>query len=525
MGFIACSKATIWTSLWLVLAAAYFGALLTQPPGIYDEGLIVSGAERILHGQLPYRDFNTGYPPAQFYTIAGVFSIFGATLLSERIWDTVWRLAIVGLAVVLARAITPQQRAHPLPLICVGLITGAVGCRLYPMISGMLPCLAAVWCAALYLNHRGVRWLFFSGIAGGVAVLYRHDLAACVCGAVTVASWYQAMAERGRRWLQLPVIFWAGVLLVVAGPVLYFWLSVPHSALVQSFIDFPRMNFAARYVPLPSAGSLLAWRVLYLPLAVIVAAAITLRQIAAAQRPTLVLLLMASVSTLALTRPILDTPHAYPAIIFSMLLLCPCIAAWQLEHRRLLPNLLLGGAVFCYALVPLFVWTWLMTGPREDVISGIAPMDVRRYSRNEPPNEILRAGSIRLAFDQRQAIVYIQRHLAPGRSLYVGAVSQGLAWFNDDLFYFLADRPQATRFDMFVPGITTSAAVQSEMLRDIRQKQTEYVVLFRTPPPHESNLYVSSVDRGVSILDDAIRQDYVEVAAFGHYTIRHRKSL
>jgi hypothetical protein len=523
MGLIARSKATIRTSLWSILAAAYFGALLTQPPGIYGEGLIVSGAERILHGQLPYRDFNTGYPPAEFYTVAGVFSVFGASLLAERVWDTVWRLAIGGLAVVLARAVTPQQRPHPLPLICVGLITGAVGYRLYPMISGVLPCLAAIWCAVLYLDQRGVRWLFFSGVAGGVAVLYRHDLAACVCGAVTVASCYQAIAERKRRWLQIPVILWAGVLLVVAGPVVYFWLSVRHDALVQSFIDFPRISFPGRHVPLPGPESILAWPVFYLPLAVIVAAAITLRQTAAAHRPAVVLLLTTNVSALALATQRLDTPHAYPAIIFSMLLLCPRIAAWRLEHRRLLPNLMLFGAIFCYGLVPLFVWTWLMTGPTEDVVSGIAPVDVRRYSRNEPPNEIQRAGPIRLAFDQRQAIVYIQRHLAPGRPLYVGAATQGLAWFNDDLFYFLADRPQATRFDMFVPGITTSAAVQSEILRDIRQKQTEYVVLFRTPPSPEPNL--SSVDSGVSILDDAIWQDYIQVAAFGRYTIRRRKTL
>jgi hypothetical protein len=105
----------------------------------------------------------------------------------------------------------------------------------------------------------------------------------------------------------------------------------------------------------------------------------------------------------------------------------------------------------------------------------------------------------------------------------VGATTQSLAWFNDDLFYFLADRPPATRFDMFVPGITTSATVQSEMLRDIRQKRTEYIVLFRTPPSHEPNL--SSVDSGVSILDDAIRQDYTQLTQFGRYTIWHRQIL
>ncbi len=361
---LVTSKATIRASFWSVLAVAYFGALLTQMPDVYDEGLIVSGAVRILHGQLPYRDFNTGYPPAQFYTIAGVFSVFGATLLAERVWDTVWRLAIIGLAIVLARAATPGRRVHPLLLICGGLVTGACGGRLYPMITGMLPCLAAVWCAVLYLNQRGVRWLFFSGMAAGAAVLYRHDLAACVCGAVTVASCYQAMAERNRRWLQSPAVFWAGVLLVVAVPSLYFWFSVPHDALVQSFIDFPRMNLLARRLPLPGPGSTLAWIDFYLPLAVIVAAAITLRRAAAAHRPTLVLLLMTSIFTPALATQRLDTLHAYPAIMFSIVLLCACVAAWQLENRRLLPLLLLSGALFCYGLVPLIGWITESEGGR-----------------------------------------------------------------------------------------------------------------------------------------------------------------
>ena len=54
------SKAAIQATLWLVLAATYFGAYLAQPPGVYDEGVIVCGAERVMRGQLPYRDFNTG---------------------------------------------------------------------------------------------------------------------------------------------------------------------------------------------------------------------------------------------------------------------------------------------------------------------------------------------------------------------------------------------------------------------------------------------------------------------------------
>jgi hypothetical protein len=259
-----------------------------------------------------------------------------------------------------------------------------------------------------------------------------------------------------------------------------------------------------------------------LPITIIVAATTTLRRADDTQRPVLVLLLLTSASMLILATQRLDAGHVYPAVLFSLVLLCACIPDWQFQNRNLLRKILLSGTVVCYGLVSLFFWTLQLTAPRQRVPPGIAPEEVR-YSRNEPPNEIDRAGPIPLAFDQRQAIKFIQQHLSPGRPLYVGVTEHGVGWYNDAMFYFLADRPPATRFDMFVPGITTTAVVQSEILREIRQAQTEYVVLFRLPPSHESNL--SSQDSGVSILDDAIRQDYNQVAEFGRYSIWHRKNL
>jgi len=42
--------------VYVLLAAGYIGAMWQQPAGFYDEGLIVSGTDRILHGQHPYVD-------------------------------------------------------------------------------------------------------------------------------------------------------------------------------------------------------------------------------------------------------------------------------------------------------------------------------------------------------------------------------------------------------------------------------------------------------------------------------------
>jgi hypothetical protein len=518
------SRLRFWHVLLVLLTAAYFFALLLHPPNIYDEGLTVDGAVRILHGQLPYRDFNTGYAPAEFYTVAAVFSAFGTTLLAARIWDTLWRLAILGMAIALARGATQESKIHALPLVCIGLVTGACGTRLYPMTNSatsgfMLASLVALFFSVQYFNTRQVRKLFWAGVTTGIAILYRHDLGACLAAAIMIAAWYRVIAERQRQLTRSTVIFVAGILAVLVLPLVYFWIRIPHDALVQSFVDFPRTNLAGRYIPLLGPGSILAWSVLYLPLAIMLTTVFGFPKTQPNRRPALVLFLVLSASVLAQAAQRLDAPHAYPVVIFSLLLLSICIDQVPERGRILAQLLLFSGAALCYAVLPVFFWMFQITGANQTASEAAAKVS---YSDGQNADYVPRAGPIHLAEDQRQAVVYVRQHLAPGKSLYVGAEKHGLAWYNDALFYFLADRPQATRFDMFVPGITTGEAVQSEILESIRRQKTEYVVLFKIPLSQEANL--SSVDNGVTLLDDAIRQDYMQVAQLGRYSIWHRKS-
>src|SRR6266567_8739555 len=49
-----------------------------------DEGIVLQGAERILGGQVPYRDFFSFYTPGSFYLVAWLFRIFGDSFLVAR---------------------------------------------------------------------------------------------------------------------------------------------------------------------------------------------------------------------------------------------------------------------------------------------------------------------------------------------------------------------------------------------------------------------------------------------------------
>ena len=52
-------------------------------------------AMRVAAGQIPHRDFYAIYGPGQFYVLAGLFKLFGQTILIERIVDLIFRSLVV----------------------------------------------------------------------------------------------------------------------------------------------------------------------------------------------------------------------------------------------------------------------------------------------------------------------------------------------------------------------------------------------------------------------------------------------
>ena len=71
--------------LLFVVAAGLSGFTLLRPASPHDEGLMLQAGSRIAHGQWPYRDFWTNYPPGQALVLAGLDKLFGVSLLSWRI--------------------------------------------------------------------------------------------------------------------------------------------------------------------------------------------------------------------------------------------------------------------------------------------------------------------------------------------------------------------------------------------------------------------------------------------------------
>ncbi|MGD9141185.1 MAG: hypothetical protein PVJ42_06545, partial [bacterium] len=51
----------------------------------YDEGYLLDGVERVMEGQVIYRDFHHTYAPGRFYLIGAAFGIAGKHIYVERV--------------------------------------------------------------------------------------------------------------------------------------------------------------------------------------------------------------------------------------------------------------------------------------------------------------------------------------------------------------------------------------------------------------------------------------------------------
>src|SRR5450756_455519 len=98
-------------SILLSISALYISLGITRALNIYDEGLILYGAQRVLWGQVPYRDFWSVYSPGQFYALAALFRVFGSSVLVERIWDTIFRAGVALVCYLLAKRFAPRPLA------------------------------------------------------------------------------------------------------------------------------------------------------------------------------------------------------------------------------------------------------------------------------------------------------------------------------------------------------------------------------------------------------------------------------
>ena len=536
--------------LWERVAAAAIliggGVLIAlpikYPINPYDEGLALVNGMRVLHGDIPLRDYWTIYPPGQSYVLAALFSAAGENVMVERMYDTLVRMLLALVIYLVAARLLRSWRWALAPYLATAVLLAAATFYGYAVFPALLCSFAALLLSFRHLETGKLYWLFGAGAILGVTTFFRLDLgfyAAAAVGALLVLSRLLPPdgAERwGQRVRRLPA-----ELLAVGGPaallvlVFYGYLAsvAGFDVVVENLLVFPATTFrAVRQLPYPpllpdwsiwaGEGSIDArldrmlsdYLRFYIPLLVYGLSALLLgqygvrsvrgdRQFAHTDAMAAALVVFGvGLFMQALSR--YDEIHVLPASLVVVILI-----SWLL---RQIPSERWGqpwvaAPVAGLLLIPVILY---FVAPYSDLSDN-----VRDYAPRGCYSELPCAGCVPTLPGQEDAIRLLEHQSPEQGALFAGLPRHDNVFANDVSIYFLAGRPIATRYHELHPGVTTTQEVQEEMVAELKADAPEWLVLVTWGNPNEPN--ASRFSSGVTLLDDYIRAQYRREHTVGMY--------
>jgi len=465
-----------------------------------DEGALVHIADRIASGEVLYRDVATGVMPAAYYLHALLFFVFGRSLLVGRLFMILlFALASAGVFLT-ARSVTTRAVALSAALSFSAL---SVSHWRFPGYASEAIFLVFLTLAAarVFLSTRRQKWLFLTGLGLGFTILFKQNYGAFVSLGVAVGLAAGAPdARRGFRDVAMAAVVAAlpiavtAALFASAGAAADFWYFTVRVPLQIPFTIFARpwpplwgepdgrlLRDIVYYLPFEElALDLNEWLYghLWLPIAVVrvtyslppvfllLAVFAWLRE-ASRRRKAMdriagetrnlaagALYLGTSLFLFLGVFPRVDTHHL-------VLALAPCflLAAWLggPEPRPLVRRgaLAVAGFLFTLSLVS-----------QAAVIADIYP-EQRRDAFLDLPRARVWAERWQVAEIRRQ-IEQIEKRVPAGEPIFVAPAAP--------MYYFLADRPNPSRYPLILPG----ALDEEEVVRTLQNGPVRYALISDT---------------------------------------------
>lgn len=506
---------------------------------LYDEGIILVGAEKILNGDLPYKNAWTMYGPGQFYLVAWIFKIFcnqaillkAIGLISKSIISTYSYAAIernanqlaatIGAGIILITLISVDQNAFPI----------------FPAL--------ALFLISLSLFHecieKGKEHQFITiGLLTGLATCFRHDI-----GLYIVSSFYFAIINEEiisqsplKISIKKALFFTIGNTIILLPVSIYFLTNVSLADLYENLIHIPSTIYPEnRSLPFPSILELTTRNIsiitlsdfsVYLPFFASIPAIILIYAFKQKQpkihssRPINTnrsYLTILTISSLLLSlKGIVRTSilHMAPAIVISIIIIC--ITTSHLVKQKHCKTLFI-------ALIPAHLLLSIL------IIYGIKDI-AYEIKRNLTENNIVhlcnfpvlpRLRCLSLEEDYINSATFIKQNTAPGDLIYVGSARHDKLFVNSVALYYAAERLPATKWFELHPGVQTQERIQLEMIQEFTRNMPIYIITdSRWDSIAEPNKSKNS--SGINSLDKYIEKNYTHDITFGTVRILSKRN-
>jgi hypothetical protein len=494
------------------IASIFYLPIINLPLAPYDEAVILVGAENVLNGEIPHRDFSSEYPPGQFYALAAFFKVFGTSVITERVYDLIIKVLLSLSIFLIIRYLASNGAA------LVGWVMSLVWLQhssmpAYPVYPSMLFIFISIYLLLLHMKEKKNYYVILSAVSIVCAVLFRHDLGGYASIVIMMVLIFRRIRE-GQSWSPLITFIASGIM---AGlPVLiYFAMHSSLRVLLNDLFLVPAAFLEEQALPYPSFSR---WNLPFyiFPLVLVTGAVTSVISIKRKKNDSkaygVLLISFIGIFCFNQARIRSDVVHLLP-VALTGILLAPILL--NTLSRTLSLSIWQNRVVYV-----LFIIVFGITLSKQFSVIKMLLSRTNGYVVETVNPDIERARYSIINSDLKDTTAYIKNNTAKNEKIYVGVKNHDQFVFNDVIIYFLAERNSATRYHVLNPGVHTTLKVQKEVVGELKNNATRLIVLVPRNW-HEPNL--SNVDSQIDLLDNYIAANYELGKTFGIYEIWMKK--
>ncbi|MFH1593063.1 MAG: hypothetical protein ABID09_00010 [Candidatus Omnitrophota bacterium] len=507
----------------------------------YDEGVITVAAQRLLAGEVPYKDFFIlMYPPGQIYLLAAIFKLFSSPLIAGRIYTVLISSGIALLTYCSTFLLTGRRIVAILSWAIVLLASaprlGAIPAPIWP---GIFLGLLTILLFTSRLKNLNCRHILCTGLCAGVTALFRHDIGIFAAASVLITLLIKGMRET-RHVFREGMVFVSGVLFVILPCAIYFikisaMRDMYNSLILFPLILFPSVHQGAAGLPFPGPcidlnmifhGSLHFIKVnqFYIPVLVYLFCVIYLSRLVIKKRALdtsdqmMFPFLLFGIFTFNQVRIRTDVMHLL-TVIQPAVILFGFMIHKTLSYKP--GSRIKKMTLYIFTAAILFLFVLLSIKNADKYVKN----SFRKVYKKDIIKTHFDVGTIYIPKDERRDVTdtvnFIKENTHQKERIFIGNSEH---WKDDfggsTIIYLLADRLPSTKFYELVPGIQTSPEVQKEIKESIIRHNVLLLVLqdidmvgLRREDTHPDKL----------ILDDFIARHFKRAEKFGKYGIYIRR--
>jgi Dolichyl-phosphate-mannose-protein mannosyltransferase len=209
-----------------------------------DEGILVTGAVRTVHGQLLGRDFVEVVGPGTFYWLALFFKLFGVTFFASRVCLFVSTLGTALSFYFLSRRVCAKHQLLPFVLL-IGMYFGTFWPGISHHVDGNFFALLAVVCMVLWQESKRTWPLIASGVLVGLTTLTLQTKGLLLLPALLLWLWMQR--RKGPVSVWAPVWVMGGFLGPICSVLGYFWSRGALRDLIYANVVWPAHSYGPTF--------------------------------------------------------------------------------------------------------------------------------------------------------------------------------------------------------------------------------------------------------------------------------------